>query len=183
MKTAALLLSLALLLSACAPAGPSQAEVQGSAQALAAGWLETQAALPTETTAPSDTPQPSPTVVVPSETPTETATLSPTPAFTATPFGYMNPSDFATAQADKNDGNAPLVLNNQTSEEVRLVILSPVQREFTFTKSFTVIIPVDAYTYRAWIGKTGPLNGSFRITNGDKHQLIFHNDRINFSEP
>ncbi|MCW5877362.1 MAG: hypothetical protein KIS80_00670 [Anaerolineales bacterium] len=176
----------ALFLSACAPSGPSEAELHASAQALAASWLETEAAIPTATAAPSDTPEPSPTSA-PSETAeptlTESPTLSPAAFNTVTPFGFMEPSQLASAQANKDDQNAPLVLANRTDEEIRLQLLTPVYQEYTFTRTMIIIVPEGTYTYRAWIGGKGPRNGSFSITNGDKHELIFRENQINFSVP
>jgi hypothetical protein len=47
----------------------------------------------------------------------------------------------------------------------------------------TLILPEAQYTYRAWIGDEGPFNGTFSITNGDKHVLTFNADKIHFSTP
>ena len=33
------------------------------------------------------------------------------------------------------------------------------------------------------MGNQGPFNGSFSITNGDKHVLTFYTDKIHFSTP
>ena len=102
---------------------------------------------------------------------------------TWTPFGYMNSSDFATAQADKADSNAPLVLDNRSGQTVHLVILSPVYQEYVFSGSMTVIIPEAQYTYRIWIGEKGPINGSFTISNGDKHVFSIYQDKVSFKTP
>ncbi len=180
----------AFFLTACVPSGPSEAEVQASAQALAASWLQTEAAIPSATPLPSNTPEPSPTSP-PSNTPEPAPTESATPApaqsdgayITVTPFGYMEPNQMASAQANKDDQNAPLVLVNRTEDEIRLQLLTPIYQEYTFTHTMTLIVPEGSYTYRAWIGGKGPRNGSFSITNGDKHELIFRENQINFSVP
>lgn len=180
-----------LFLAACAPAGPTEAQLHETALVLADYMAQTQAALPTNTPLPSNTPEPSPTSA-PSDTPeptlTETATLAPAQlgggvVLTITPFGQMEPNQMASAQANKVDQNAPLVLINTTEHEIRLQLLTPVYQEYVFTRNMTLIVPEGEYTYRAWIDGKGPRNGSFRITNGDKHELIFRQNQINFSSP
>ena len=173
-----------VLLSACT-GSPSPEEIRATAQVLAAQRLATDlAARPTDTPEPSATPQPTQTQTpLPSETvaasPTATATMQPT----RTPFGYMSPSDFATAQANKADSNAPLVLDNRSGQTVRMVLLSPVYQEYEFSGSMTIIIPEAIYTYQIWIGNKGPINGSFEITNGDKHVLSIYADKVGFKTP
>lgn len=176
-------LCLITLLTACS-AAPSPEEIRATAQVLAAQRLVTDlAARPTITREPSATAESSQTQPPPSETattsPGTTATMRPT----WTPFGYMSPSDFATAQANKADSNAPLVLDNRSGETVRLVFLSPVYQEYEFSGSMTIIIPEAKYTYQIWIGKKGPINGSFEITNGDKHVLSIYADKVGFKAP
>lgn len=145
--------------------------------------LPTNTPLPTATF--TDTPLPSPTQV-PTEEPSNTATSVPqTPVVlsTVTTLGFTDPTQFAEDKNNKSDFNAPLVLDNQSGEEIHLIILSPQYGDYVFTKNMTLILPEATYTYRAWIGNKGPFNGSFSITNGDKHILIFRANNINFSRP
>lgn len=173
----------AVLLAAC-NAAPSPEQIRATAQELAAQRLAADlAARPTKAPEPSATPQPSQTPPLLSATVTGTSTASATMLPTWTPFGYMNPSDFATAQADKADSNAPLVLDNRSGEIARLVFLSPVYQEYVFSGSMTIIIPEAQYTYRIWIGEKGPINGSFTISNGDKHVFSIYQDKVSFKTP
>lgn len=189
MKLRAVVLSTMFVLTACAPAGPTDAQLRETAQVLADAMLQTQAAVPTQTPLPTNTPEPSPTAL-PSDTPEPTLTattvaqsLGGEAYITTTPFGYLPPNQMASAQADKLDRNAPLVLVNTTEFEIRLHLVSPVYQEYVFTRNMTLIVPQGEYTYQAWIDGQGPRNGSFRITNGDKHELIFRQNQINFSSP
>lgn len=172
----------AILVTSCTPAGLSAEQVHATAQIIAAQTLgAAHTEIPTSTSQPSATLQPfvteSPTA---SDTPTET--LTPTFQFTATAFGQLSTSDFATAKANKSDKNAPLVLDNRSGKTIRFVITSPVYQEYVFTESMTIIIPEAVYTFQAWIGEKG-VNGSFEITNGDKHVLSFYADKWGFKTP
>ncbi len=93
------------------------------------------------------------------------------------------PTDFVDNKTDKQDQNAPLLLDNESGEEIHFIILSPVYADYTFTANMSLILQEGTYKYRAWIGDKGPINGSFSITNGDKHVLIFYKDKIHFSTP
>lgn len=93
------------------------------------------------------------------------------------------PTDFVENKEDKADKNAPLLFDNESDEEIHFIILSPVYADYTFTANMSLILPEGIYQYRAWIGGWGPINGSFSITNGDKHVLIFYTDKIHFSTP
>jgi len=184
-----LLAWVAILLSSCASAGLSLEQAAETAHDIAAtNVVLTLTALPTSTAIPTETPQPSAT---PSPDPSETATLAssttppltPTFAPTWTPYGRLQPTEFGTAQADKDDKNAPLLLENKSGEDILFVLLSPIYQEYQFSKSMTIILPEGQYTYRVWIGNSSPMNGSFSITNGDKHILTFYVDKVHFSTP
>lgn len=175
-------LVISLLIASCAP-GFSAEDLHATALQLAGtGVALTLTALPSNTIPPTttETPIPSSTITA-SETavPTDTATFAPT----WTPFGQFQPTDFATDKADKADQNAPLLLQNNSGETITFILLSPVYQEYEFSKNMTLILPEATYTYRAWIGNKGPMNGTFSITNGDKHVLIFYEDKIHFSTP
>lgn len=148
--------------------------------------LPTNTSPPTATATHTDTPQPTVTPS-PSEAASETASLVPVQTqvvlMTVTPLGYTDPTQFTEDKNNKADYNAPLVLDNRSGEEIHLIILSPQYGDYLFTKNMTLILPEATYTYRAWIGNKGPFSGSFSITNGDKHLLIFREDNINFSTP
>ena len=79
--------------------------------------------------------------------------------------------------------NAPLLLENKSGEEIQFILLSPQYQEYVFKGNMTLIVPEGRYSYRAWMGNQGPFNGSFSITNGDKHVLTFYTDKIHFSTP
>lgn len=177
------------VLAACSSA-PSAKELHATAQHMASTSIVlTVAAIPTDTTAPSDTP-----TLVPSSTstqeitalPTGTATLSPvtptTPLPTATNYGQMSGSAQETAWADKDDKNAPLILRNNTELEIHLILLSPVYQEYTFTNNMSLILPESTYSYRVFVGDKA-FSGSFSITNGDKHALVFFEDHVRFGVP
>jgi hypothetical protein len=183
-------LLLILLFSACTFGQYSPESLNATVEQVAAtGIVLTLTALPTATLVPSDTPTVTlqPTSTITSTTlPTDTPTPFPTVAIYAptwTPYGQLQATDFIDSKTDKVDKNAPLLLDNESGEEVHFIILSPVYVEYTFTKSFSLILAEDVYQYRAWIGKRGPLSGSFSITNGDKHVLTFYKDKIHFSTP
>lgn len=76
-----------------------------------------------------------------------------------------------------------MFFENKSGEEIQFVFLSPRYQEYKFKGNMTLILPEGQYSYRAWIGKAGPFNGSFSITNGDKHVLTFYADKIHFSTP
>jgi len=178
------------LLSACTLGQVNPAEIAASAQVVAATSIAlTMTSLPTSTPPPSETPtlSPSPTkTLVPTPVTSRTIALS-TAAVTSqpslTPYGQPQLTDFATQKANKDDKNAPLLLENNSEEQIKFVIVSPFHQEYNFKKNITLILPEGQYTYQAWIGSKGPISGSFSITNGDKHVLTFYKDKIHFSTP
>jgi hypothetical protein len=180
-----------ILLSGCTIGRYSPDQLEATVQQLAAtGMALTLTALPTNTTLPTATPtltpQPSATPE-PSQTPTAefTATFTPRPTFqpSATLYGQSQPTDFADSKSDKEDKNAPLLFDNQSGEQIHIIIDSPIYGDYTFSGNMSLILPEATYHYRAWIGKKGPLSGNFSITNGDKHVLTFFSDKIHFSTP
>jgi hypothetical protein len=188
--TLAFIISLAAL-SGCTIGRYSPEQLEATVQQIAAtGMALTLTALPTNTTLPTNTPtfteQPSATPE-PSLTftPEFTATFTPRPTFqpSATLFGQSQPTDFADSKSDKEDKNAPLLLDNQSGQQVHLIIDSPVYGDYSFSGNMSLILPEATYHYRAWIGNKGPLSGNFSITNGDKHVLTFFENKIHFSTP
>jgi hypothetical protein len=111
--------------------------------------------------------------------PTSNATFAPT----WTPFGQAAPTDFADNKNNKDDKNAPVLFQNNSGEEIHLIILSPVYQEYYFTRNMQLIFPEGDYVYRAWIGDKGPFNGSMHITNGDKHVMTFNENKVTFAVP
>jgi hypothetical protein len=176
-------------LSACTLGSLSPEQLQATAQDMASTSIVlTLAAMPTNTVAPSATVQPSATATLeptltPSQATTETSSPYPTSQVTATSYGQLSGSDFDEAQDNKTDQNAPLGLVNNSGEDIRFILLSPIYGEYEFSGNMTLILPEGQYTYRAWIGNKGPFSGSFSITNGDKHVLTFHSDKIHFATP
>ncbi len=181
-------LLLVLLFSACTFGQYSPESLDATVEQVAAtGIVLTLTALPSGTFVPSNTPtvtlQPTSTPM-PTILPTDTITPFPVIyAPTWTPYGQQQATDFIDSKTDKVDKNAPLLLDNESGEEIHFIILTPVYADYTFTKSFSLILAENTYQYRAWIGKLGPFNGSFSITNGDKHVLTFYKDKIHFSTP
>lgn len=175
---------LAAILSACA-SGLIAEDVNATAQHLAStGVALTLTAMPTNTLAPNATTEPSATpTLVPSETATPLPTATNTFAPTWTPYGQLVPTDFGEAQADKNDKNAPLVIQNTTGEAIEFYLLSPIYQEYEFNNGMSVILPEATYTFRYWFGNHGPISGSFSITNGDKHILTLYDDKYHFATP
>lgn len=174
-------------LTGCTIGQYSPEQLQATVQQLAAtGMALTLTALPTHTPLPTSTPEPSATSE-PSLTPTETATATPTPRPTfqptATLYGQAQSTDFADSKDNKADQNAPLLLDNQSGEQIHLIIDSPIYGDYSFTGNMSLILPEASYHYRAWIGNKGPLSGNFAITNGDKHVLTFFENKIHFSTP
>lgn len=181
--------ALILFLSACTLGQFSPEQLQATIDELAAtSMVLTLTALPTSTPLPSATPTLAPTATVepaalPADTSTPLPTDQPTLQATWTPYGLAQPTDFEDSKTDKDDKNAPLLLDNESGEEIHFIILSPVYADYTFSGNMSLILPEGTYHYRAWIGDKGPINGSFSITNGDKHILIFYKDKIHFSTP
>jgi hypothetical protein len=182
-------LILSAVLTACSSA-PSAEEMHATAQNIAnTSIVLTVAAIPTETTAPSNTSTSVPSATFTQESsavPTGTATLVPvtptTPLPTATNYGQMSGSAQETAWSDKDDKNAPLMLRNNTELEIHLILLSPVYQEYTFTNNMSLILPENTYSYRVFVGDKA-FSGSFSITNGDKHALVFFEDHVRFGVP
>jgi hypothetical protein len=183
-------LALLPLLAACASA-PAAEELHATAQFIASTNIAlTIAALPTGTPLPTQTNTPEPTATstaqqsaTQSVTQTSAATVATAvPNATATQYGMLSGDAQATAWADKDDRNAPLMLRNRTEEEIHLIIVSPVYGEYVFTRDMSLILPENTYTYRAWVGDKA-FSGSFSITNGDKHALVFYSDHVRFGVP
>jgi hypothetical protein len=63
------------------------------------------------------------------------------------------------------------------------VLDGPVHAEYTFTSSWNLQVGRGDYTYLLWIAGQGPLGGSFRINNIDKHTMLIPEDRVNFQYP
>ncbi len=180
--------SFSILLSACTLGGLSAQQLEGTAHDLSSTWIAlTLTALPTNTEQPSATPQPSSTPtpepsLTPSETVTESPIAGPTFAPTWTPYGQSDPGAFEEAKSDKADQNAPLLLDNQSGEDIQFILLTPRYQEYDFSGSMTLILPEGSYTFRVNVGKHS-YSGSFAITNGDKHVLSFYDDKYHFSTP
>lgn len=183
--SAFLLVACVGFLSSCTLGAPSADQILATAQRLAStGMALTLTALPTNTAAPTATLEPSATpTLMPSDTSTPSPTSTNTFAPTWTPYGLLMPTDFSTAQADKLDKNAPVVVQNTTGELIQFFLLSPFYQEYQLSKNMTIILPEATYSFRYWVGNQGPLSGSFSITNGDKHVLTLYEDKYHFATP
>jgi hypothetical protein len=171
----------------CTMGSLSPEQVQATAHDLAAtGIVQTLTAMPTNTDLPSANPLPTNAAThEPTLTPSEAA--SPTPTFppalivTVTPFGQSG--NFDQDKNDKTDKNAPLAFINASSEHtIKFALLTPYYSEYEFNSGMSLIVAEGEYSYRVWVGNK-IMNGSFRITNGDKHVLTIRDDRVNFATP
>jgi hypothetical protein len=179
-----------LFLSACTIGQYSEEQLQATAHELAATSvsltmtaLPTQTALPTYTPIPTDMPTATPEVAQATSTATSTAAPVVQTTFLPTATVYGLSGDFDADKNDKADLNAPVLLDNQTEDQVRLVISSPIYAEYLITNNMFIILPEATYHYQVWIGNKGPISGSFSITNGDKHELTFYPNKVHFSVP
>jgi hypothetical protein len=185
-KLALTIATLCILLSACTLGSLSAEQLEATAHDLSSTWIAlTLTALPSNTTQPSDTPQPTSTPTQESSaTQMETATVMPTagPTFAPTWTPYGQSGAFEEAKSDKADFNAPLLISNQSGEDVHFIMLTPVYQEYDLGGSMTLILPEGSYTFRAKIGKNA-ISGSFAITNGDKHVLTLYENKYHFATP
>lgn len=170
----ALSFAVLLLLSAC---GPSPEAVAATAQALAGTQIAaTQTAQPTNTPQPTATPTATASATEtapPSETPLPSPSPTPTlalPTVSATP--WINPSK-----------TAPLRFENNSGEEIFVILQGPNYGEYRFTKSWNLTSQWGDYSYLLWIGNEGPYAGSFVINNADKHTLVIETDKVHFLGP
>lgn len=174
-----------LFLAACS--APSAEELQGSAQPLAAtGVALTLQALPINTQPGSSTPA----VTTGSSTPQVSTLTLEEPSSTATQYPGQGtlanalPTELsATEKADKSDNSTVLLLQNNSDQEIWLIVDSPTYFEYRFSDSFTILLPLGVYHYRVWIGDKGPFEGNFRISNHDKHTMIFSAGKVQFQGP
>ncbi len=123
-------------------------------------------------------------------TPTLTPEASPTPEPTSTPvFGpTYTPGAFVPSDYDPNEkkpGFAPLKVINETSD--RLSIVFGGARSFTVVVSGETstieIVPEGDFTYIVWRDERLAYQGSFRVTNPDKHELVLREDKAVFRVP
>ncbi len=177
-----LVIPITLAVAACSPL--SSEELAATAQpVIATGIALTLQALPTNTPLPTFTP---------TRTLTPTETLAPTlpesspastPAAQGTLANTLPTALSATEKADKSDNSTVVLLQNNSGQEVWLIIDSPVYLEYRFSDSFTILVPVGVYHYRVWIGAKGPFEGTFRIGNHDKHTMTFSAGKVQFQGP
>jgi hypothetical protein len=173
----------ALALTSCSAPSSEQLAVTAQ-QIVATGVALTLQALPTNTAPPSPTPT---LTLLPTETPrpalpTSSSTIT-VPAAQGTLANALPTELSATEKADKSDNSTLVLLQNNSGKEVWLIIDSPVYLEYRFSDSFTILLPVGVYHYRVWIGEKGPLAGTFRIGNHDKHTMIFSAEKVQFQGP
>lgn len=191
MKQAITLLLATALLAACAaqqPPTPSPEMVQTAAANLltqmASNWTATPQ--PTATPEPSATPQPPTATAQPSATP-ESASPTPSPLPpTATATVVVNLGPTNTPLPSRYEGQTALLkFENNTSEEIYIVLYGTAYYEIRFTgKEYKIEdAPWGDYNYTAFIGNEGPYTGFFRITNWDKHTLVFKDSGVNFLGP
>lgn len=124
------------------------------------------------TTTPTATPEATTTQPQPTETPTIF------PVFTvviATP----------TVPSEKTEGFAPLKVVNQTQDSFEVEISGRAYRMFHMTaqKSEIQIVPEGDYSYIVWQNERMAYQGTFRITNPDKHELHIRDGKVVFLVP
>ncbi len=180
-----LFLFIPIVLAVAACSAPSPEGLAATAQpVIATGVALTLQALPTNTPLPSFTPTPT---LPPTETLTPTLSASSptssTPAAQGTLANALPTALSATEKADKSDNSTVVLLQNNSGQEVWLIIDSPVYLEYRFSDSFTILLPVGVYHYRVWIGAKGPFEGTFRIGNHDKHTMTFSAGKVQFQGP
>jgi hypothetical protein len=176
------LLLTAFALAACSAPSPEQLAATAQ-QMVATGVALTLEALPSNTSLP--TADPTPTLTPETLAPTFSAS-SPTissPAAQGTLANVLPTELSATEKADKSDNSTVVLLQNNSGQEIWLIIDSPIYLEYRFSDSFTILLPVGVYDYRVWIGKKGPFEGTFRIGNHDKHTMIFSAGKVQFQGP
>jgi hypothetical protein len=113
-------------------------------------------------------------------TPEATATLIPGPTFTE---GAFVPADYDPN--NKKPGLAPLKVINETDD--RLTVAISGARAFTIVlngnDSTIEIVPEGEFSYTVWRNEQIAYQGSFRVTNPDKHELVLREDKAVFRVP
>lgn len=176
---------LAIFLAACS--GPSPEQLAATAQVIVeTGVVLTVQAAPTQTLLPTATytatVQPTATTAPTlAEEPALTATL--VPAGQGTQISLLPTAVSAADVENSNDNRAPVLLQNNTDKNIWLVLDGPVYIEYRFSDTFLILLDRGEYDYRVWIGDNGPIVGSFRIGNQDKHTMIFSANKVQFFGP
>ncbi len=180
------LLSLWLcVLAACAPAVSAESLAATAQHFAATGVAQTLTAAPTHTplptAIPSDTPTPTPSAS-PSETP-NLPTETPAAQLQGTLINLLPTPVSGTAQSDKQDNQTPLLLQNNSSQNIWLIIEGSTYFEYRFSDTMLILLPEGEYHYTAYIGQKGPFEGNFDLRNEDKHTLIFSAGKVTFQKP
>jgi hypothetical protein len=179
MKLSLLLASLLLLLAACAPASTPDlaATAQRQVETWAAGTWTAEAPTRLAGFEPSNTPLPE----VAQGQPTETPTHTPEPSQTSAPTRVDEPT---TATIQLNEHNKALLrFENNSGQSVYVILDGTMHGEFAFSDSWNLTLPRGNYIYCVWIAGEGPYEGTFSLTNADKHTLRIDPNRILFLGP
>lgn len=125
-----------------------------------------------------------------------TVTLMPTPEATLTPQPFptlvqgptYTPGVFVPADYDPNEkkpGFAPLKVINETQDRLGVTVSGA--RAFAIVVSgngsVTEIVPEGEFFYTVWRDEQIAYQGSFRVTNPDKHELVLREDKAVFRVP
>jgi hypothetical protein len=179
--------TLVVLLAACS--GPSPEQLAATAQGvIETGVVLTVAAAPTQTMPPSATytatlePTATPQATQ-AEVASATATTAVQPAGQGTQISDLPTAVSAQDVENSNDNRAPVLLQNNTEQTVWVVLDGPIYLEYRFSDTMLILLERGEYDYRVWIGDKGPLQGSFRIGNQDKHTLVFSANKVQFFGP
>ena len=170
LRTLAILACLAALVAAC---GPTPADLDATAQALAADYIaQTEAARPTETQVPTAT-----STTPPSATPPPSETLPPT----LTPSPTFPPATITPTLDPKR--SAPLRFQNDSGYNVYVTLTGAMYGEYAFSDSNIVMVAWGTYNYRVWINGADLYEGSFTINNLDKYTLVIAPNKVHFLGP
>lgn len=185
LNCSAYLLLLALLLASCA--APNQAQLIATAEQIAGtGVARTIEAQPSMTSLPSamHTPTHQPSATAQFTASVSASSPTPAPQANGTLVNELPTAVSGTQAADKSDSRTALLLQNNTDEIIWLILEGTnYYVEYRFSDSFLILVPQGEYHYRVWMGSKGPIKGSFRIGNQDKHTMFFSPGKVRVEGP
>ena len=191
-KTILWMLSMVILLAACAPAVQGEPtatpDIAGTTEALAQEIVSgTLTAMPTATPTATETATPTETST-PSMTPTETATLEPTATATLPPF-Y---GEFAPAGLPQGVDKGFVLFENETNITPVYINISGTtaqgERPYYYKWNFSERqhrwnLPFGTYNYVIFLGEKKVFYGSVRIYNYDKTTIFIREDKVKIVGP
>ena len=124
------------------------------------------------------TPQPATATPVP-PSPTDTPTTTSSTAYpTLSPFLQITPKE-------RGNGWLPFFVENHTSDKLDVYVSGPIPFNRTLWKGDVqkVWLREGLYTFSVWYEGGLKYNGTFNITNIDKHKLLLRDDKAKFWIP